>query len=70
MAGATKQELVKFIKEEIEQTEQALAFVLAEYHKGSTDYGRVYARKKAEYEGVLWALGAVLDVALGTEGED
>lgn len=70
MAGLSKPDLVKFIKEEISQTEEALAFVVGELEKGSVSYGAVYSRKKAEYEGVLWALNGVLDVAEGREADD
>lgn len=70
MAGANKVELVKFIKDEVAQTETALAFVVQELNKPTnTQFNRVYQRKKAEYEGVLWALNAVLDVAEGKEDE-
>lgn len=64
MAGASKTDLVKFIKDEIAETETALAFVVGELEKKTTtQFNRIYQRKKSEYEGVLWALNAVLDVA-------
>lgn len=70
MAGATKQDLIKFIKEEIKQTETALEFVENELRKKTTtQFNAVYQRKRAEYSGVLWALNAVLDVAEGREDE-
>lgn len=70
-AGATKNEIIKFLKEEIAETETALAFVVSELEKKTTtQFNRVYQRKKSEYEGVLWALNAVLDVAEGRENED
>lgn len=70
MAGKNKSELVKFIEEEISQTETALAFVIAELDSGkSTQYNYVYSRKKFEYEGMLSAYTAVLDAANGVEPE-
>jgi hypothetical protein len=64
MAGASKTDLVKFIKDEISETETALAFVVSELEKKTTtQFNRIYQRKKSEYEGVLWALNAVLDLA-------
>ena len=55
----------KFIEEEVAETEEALASVLIEVAKGSTDYGRVFSRKKAEYEGALLAYRSVLDAMDG-----
>lgn len=55
----------KFVEAELEETETALGFVLEEIAKGSSDYGRVYARKKAEYEGTALAYRSVLDVLDG-----
>lgn len=70
MASATKAELVKFVKEEIAETEQALAFVEAELaKKTTTQFNLVYQRKRAEYGGALWALNAVLDLAEGKEDD-
>jgi hypothetical protein len=69
MAGLNKPEIIKFIQDEIKQTEEALAFVEAELVKGSTKHSMIYRRKKAEYEGVLWAYNAVLDVAEGREAD-
>lgn len=70
MTGATKNELVKFIKEEITQTEEALAFVESELaKKTTTQFNMTYQRKRAEYSGVLWALNAVLDLAEGREDD-
>ena len=62
MPGANENELVKFVKDEIAETETALAFVVKALET-ATQHNRVYQRKKAEYEGVLWALNAVLDIA-------
>jgi hypothetical protein len=71
MAGANKSDIVKFIKDEITETETALAFVVSELEKKTnTQFNRIYQRKKSEYEGVLWALNAVLDVADGREVEE
>lgn len=68
MAGANKAEIVKFIKDEISETETALAFVVGELEKKTTtQFNHVYQKKKSEYEGVLWALNAVLDVAEGEQ---
>ena len=55
----------KFIEEEVAETEEALASVLIEVAKGSTDYGRVFSRKKAEYEGSLLAYRSVLEAMDG-----
>lgn len=69
--GATKAELVKFIKEEIAQTEEALGFVNETIASGRhTQFNRTYVRKQAEYEGVLWSLNAVLDLAEGREADN
>lgn len=71
MAGANKNDIVKFLKEEINETETALSFVTAELGKPTTtQFNRVYTRKKHEYEGALWAFKAVLDLAEGKEVED
>lgn len=68
MAGANKNEIVKFIKDEISETETALAFVVTELNKKTTtQFNHIYQKKKAEYEGALWALNAVLDIAEGRE---
>jgi hypothetical protein len=71
MAGASKSEIIKFVKEEISETETALGFVVSELaKKTTTQFNRVYQRKKSEYEGALWALNAVLELANGVENED
>lgn len=71
MAGANKNEIVKFIKEEISETETALGFVVSELEKKTTtQFNRVYQRKKSEYEGTLSALYAVLEYAEGSSDED
>ena len=63
MAGATKAELVKFVKEEITQTEEALGYVVAAIGEGVVQHNLIYQKKKAEYEGALWAYNLVLDLA-------
>lgn len=71
MAGATRNDIIKFIKDEISETETALEFVVSELgKKTNTQFNRIYQRKKSEYEGVLWALNAVLDIAEGREVEN
>jgi hypothetical protein len=61
-------DVIKFVKEEITQTEEALGFVNSELDSGrKTQFNRVYTRKKAEYEGVLWAYNAVLDIMEGRD---
>lgn len=66
--AVTIKEVIKFVKEEIAETETALAFVV-DALSTATQHSRVYANKKSEYEGVLWALNAVLDVAEGRDTE-
>jgi len=68
-SGASKNDIVKFIKDEIAETETALGFVVAQLGKGAVQFNRTMMRKKSEYEGVLWALNAVLDIAEGREVE-
>lgn len=64
--SATLADVVAFVVEEIEQTEIALAFVEAELADATkTQFNQIYARKRAEYGGVLWAYRAVLDIAEG-----
>ena len=67
--GATKAELIKLIEDEITQTEEALTHVHSALNAGTLQFNAIYQRKKTEYEGVLWALNAVLDVATGREAE-
>lgn len=64
----TVDKIRKFITEEIAETETALGLVLVEVAKASSDYGRVFSRKKAEYEGALDAYRSVLTLMDG--GED
>jgi hypothetical protein len=64
----TVDKIRKFITEEIAETETALELVLVEVAKASSDYGRVFSRKKAEYEGALDAYRSVLNLMDG--GED
>jgi len=66
----TVEKIRKFIEEEIAETETALELVLVEVAKASTDYGRVFSRKKAEYEGALDAYRSVLDTLNGKDVEE
>lgn len=68
--GATKAELVKFVKEEIAQTEEALGFVETALASGNLQFNGIYQRKRAEYSGALWAYNAVLDLAEGREQDN
>lgn len=62
--GMNKSELIKFVQDEISNTETALGFVVASLEdKSSTQYNYVYSRKKFEYEGALSSLYAVLEAA-------
>ena len=71
MVGANKTDLVKFVKDEISETETALAFVVSELEKKTnTQFNRIYQRKKSEYEGSLSVLYAILDLAEGREVEN
>ena len=70
LEGATKAELVKFIEEEIKETEEALEHVNTALRAGNLQFNAVYQRKRAEYSGVLWAYNAVLDLALDRKPEE
>lgn len=70
-AGLNKAGIIKFVKDEIEETETALAFVVAALaDKSNTQHNYIYSRKKFEYEGTLSALYAVVEAAEGTEQTD